>query len=433
MGPFEASTVMKQFKRTFDEASLNELGKATRLCRREREVTPYRLMLALIESFATTRLESIADIHRAFNALCDRQVQYKPFHNQLRKAGFPKFMRLMLTRLLNELACEVLQFAPHSPFARLAHIRMQDGTSFALKSALAGTFPGRFTTISPAAVELHANFDLLSERLNRVQLSADSAGERQFLPAPEEVAGGLLLADRGYACKGYWQAVDRAGGFFIVRAKSNLNPLIIRAVGPDGHEIEAFRNQRLKAVKAHLSKYDCLDITVCLDGDGEPFQCRLVVHPNLRADDAPRYLLTNLAPETFSPEHVSDGYRLRWQVELLFKEWKSHANLRAFDTANPNIAEGLIWASLCAATLKRYCAHVTQRIAKVAMSTRIVAKCIHHVLCNVLYDLMHNQQQLLTTLEKAIAYLSANAQRAHPKRDRKSGRCKLGLAHVYVA
>ena len=105
MGQIEANTVSRQFKRTFDESSVNELGKATRLCQREREATPYRLMLTLIESFASGTVDSIADIHRAFNALCERQVCYKPFHSQLSKRGFPSFVRLMLSRLLNELAC----------------------------------------------------------------------------------------------------------------------------------------------------------------------------------------------------------------------------------------------------------------------------------------------------------------------------------------
>ncbi len=108
------NTVAKQFKQTINENSLNELGKATRLYQLEREATSYRLMLTLIESFAVGRLDSIADIHRSFNALCDRQVQYKPIHNQLSKAGFPHFVRHMLTRLLNELACEVLRFSPDS-------------------------------------------------------------------------------------------------------------------------------------------------------------------------------------------------------------------------------------------------------------------------------------------------------------------------------
>jgi hypothetical protein len=119
-------------------------------------------------------------------------------------------------------------------------------------------------------------------------------------------------------------------------------------------------------------------------------------------------------------------------VELLFKEWKSHANLRAFDTANSNIAEGLIWASLCAAILKRYCAHMTERITRVAISTRTVAKCVHHVLHDVLYDLMHQPQRLQASIQRAIEFLSKNARRAHPKRDQISGPLKLGLVHVYA-
>ena len=375
---------------------------------------------------------AIADIHRAFNALCGRHVQYKPFHNQLSKPGFATFVRLMLSRLLNELACDVLRFSAHSPFAGFEHIRIQDGTSFALKSALSDVFPGRFTTISPAAVELHVDLDLMSEMVNRVVLSADSAAERQFLPEPHEVAGGLLLGDRGYYGMPYLSTVDQAGGFFIVRGKSDINPLILEAIGPDGREVKAFRNQRLKAVKSRLSKYDCLDMTVRFNTRPGTFECRLVIHPNLCEEGMPRYLVTNLDRESFTPEQVSDGYRLRWQVELLFKEWKSHGNLRAFDTANPHIAEGLIWASLCAATVKRYCAHMTQRITRVAISTRIVAKCIRHVLGDVLYDLMHRPRRLHTSVHRAIDYLSRNARRAHPKRDQKSGRLKLGLVHVYA-
>lgn len=437
MGQIDASTVVAQFKSTFGESSLNELGKATRLCRRERDATPYRLMLSLIEAFASGTVDTIADIHRTFNALCGSQMRYKPFHNQLAKPGFASFVRLMFTRVLNELACDVLRFTPESPFARFTHIRIQDGTSFALKPTLAEIFPGRFTTISPAAVELHVDFDLMSEVANRVVLSADSAAEREFLPEPQAVAGGLLLGDRGYYGQAYLGSVDRAGGHFIVRGKINLNPLILKATGPDGKEIERFHGQPLKSVKKHLLQYEWVDLDVFFKGRGkgdervEPFYCRLIVHPHLRNDAIPRYLVTNLEREHFTVDHVSDGYRLRWQVELLFKEWKSHANLHGFDTSNPHIAEGLIWASLCAAAVKRYCAHMTQRIARVAISTQVVAKCMRHVLPDILHDLMHRPRNLRTSIERAIEYLSRNARRAHPKRDRRTGRLKLGLVHVY--
>jgi len=64
-------------------------------------------------------------------------------------------------------------------------------------------------------------------------------------------------------------------------------------------------------------------------------------------------LCTNLPRTPFSLDLVARLYRFRWQIELVFKDWKSYANLHKFDTANEHIAAGLIWASLCAAVLQR--------------------------------------------------------------------------------
>jgi len=430
MERIKANTITRQFKRTFGQETLNELGRISRFCRRERTVTPFRLALSLIETFATGSARCIADIQRGFNALCETDVQYKPFHNQLAKRQFPEFVRLLLSRLLNELACDVLRFTPDSPFARFKQISIQDGTSFAVKSTLADTYPGRFTTTNPAAVELHVNLDLLSEVMNAVVLTPDTSAEAQFLPEVDALAGGLLLGDRGYFGKDYLHRLDRAGGHFIVRGTASMDPFVLHAVGPGGREIKRFRNKRLKDVAHLLSRYEFVDMQVRYGTTEQAFASRLLAHWNTR-DDVPRYLVTNLDPDTFSAEQISDAYRLRWQVELLFKEWKSHANLRAFDTGNKHIAEGLIWAALCTAVLKRYCAHMTQRIASVAISTQRVAKCIHHVLTDVLRALMHKPQKLTPAVVRAIDYLSKNARRAHPKRERTVGRLKLGLQHVY--
>jgi IS4 transposase len=67
------------------------------------------------------------------------------------------------------------------------------------------------------------------------------------------------------------------------------------------------------------------------------------------------------------------GDKLRWQGELLFKEWKSAANLHKFDTEKETIAEALIWASLLASALKRFLAHVAERLLAVVLSPRKAA------------------------------------------------------------
>ena len=52
--------------------------------------------------------------------------------------------------------------------------------SFAVVDALQDTFPGRFTTVSPAAVELHATMSLFHDQAIHVHLAPDADGERQF-------------------------------------------------------------------------------------------------------------------------------------------------------------------------------------------------------------------------------------------------------------
>ena len=58
-----------KFKKFFSQGSLNELGKAVNLSKREREITPHKLAVSLITILADHKIKSIADIHRGFNKM----------------------------------------------------------------------------------------------------------------------------------------------------------------------------------------------------------------------------------------------------------------------------------------------------------------------------------------------------------------------------
>src|SRR5439155_5225127 len=114
-------------------------------------------------------------------------------------------------------------------------------------------------------------------------------------------------------------------------------------------------------------------------------------------------------------------------------EWKSFANLHEFASANPYLVEGLIWASLCAAALKRSLAHAAQRAGRgVAISTQTAAMCGVHILLDLLECALHGFRGLKTILEQIFFYLRNNAARAHPKRDRLKGRMRFGIDYVGV-
>ena len=431
MEQHDLMAVTRQFKQVFSESRLNEMGKTLGFCQRQRQVTSYRLVLSLLNSLSLGKVKTLADLQRGFNALCERNIQYKPFHNQLSKRQFPVYMRRLCEWLMTQLAGEVLRVATDSPYARFERIVIHDGTSFGMKSGLASVFPGRFTALKPSAVELHVSYELLSESLEQVTLTADSEAEVHHVPEPKSLSGGLLLADRMFFMRAYLSEVVSQGGDFLVKARGTLNPIIREAYRSDGKRIKTWTGKTLKQVRQGLRRYQPLDLLVSWPLSEGSLEARLIISWD-EQNHCPRYLVTSLSREQFSLMQVIDGYRLRWQIELLFKEWKSYANLHAYDTNNPYIAEGLIWASLCAALLKRYCAHTTQRLFAVPISTQKVAMSMQHIVMDMLYALLHAPTTLMHMIERGLCYLAGNAQRAHPKRDKCKGRLKLGLQPAFM-
>lgn len=427
----QLSMVADKFQWVFSEPLLNTCGTDAKFCRRLRTITPFRLGLALTATCASQRVETLADFHRGFNALFDTTVTYKAFYNQLAKARFATFMGTMASRLIGEMTLKVLGFAKGRAFAEFRHIVIQDGSSFAIHDALREVFPGRFKVVKPAAVELHTTMDLLCDAPTTVVLTPDTASEQTFLPEPAALRDSLLLADRGYLDLHYMRRVHEAGGFFIIRAKAGMNPQVVEAWREDGSRLRSLRNKPLKVIHAKLPKRQRVELVVEWQMEAHPLRLRLLISWNRQTKEF-CYLLTNLPATRYHLDMIYRAYKWRWQVELLFKEWKSYANLHAFDTENAAIVEGLIWTAIAAAALKRFLAYMTQLLAEVPMSTRKVAMCAVHVLGDIVRALQSGDVPgLYAALEAAVTYLACHAQRAHPARDRHRGRAQLGLEPLF--
>ena len=425
----ELTKVRDTLARALSVDDINQLGRETGQAKRLRTVTPHRLFLAVVSALASLQIESLADLLRAFNYQNGVQVAYKAFYNRLARDGFALFMRGMFARLVERLTLQTLMPEGQTAVARFKDIVIQDGSSFALKKQLRGVFPGRFTTIEPAAVEVHATYSGFADEVSAVQIAPDSDPERPFLPDPATLKDRLLLADRGYPSVPYFEAVRDQGGAFIIRLTRSYDPWV-RAAWIDGRRGAVSKRIRLSRFLAQHAGRE-MDLDVEFERGRRVVGFRVVVVPG--RDKAMTRLCTNLPRTPFSMNLVARLYRFRWQIELCFKEWKSYANQHQFDTANAHIAEGLIWASLCAAILKRFLAHAAQRVGDgVAVSTRRVAMCARHILDELVMALLLDTG-LLAALRRGLAYLLENARRANVPRDRRTGRLRAGLAMVGLA
>jgi hypothetical protein len=238
--------------------------------------------------------------------------------------------------------------------ARFNGVYLHDSTQLALLAELAQVWRGNGGKDSGAALKLQVQWEWLSGQITRLDLQAgrtpDNAAPAQALPLP---AGALRLADLGYFRLETLAETAEAGAYFLTRFKSGT--LVFDTTG-DPLDL-------LRWLKA--SDEGVRDIPVRL-GARQRLACRLIavrVPPDVaaarrrklrraaqvkgQAVSAERLaladwtlLLTNVPVEKLNAEEAVVVATVRWQMELLFKLWKSEGRLATSRS-------GQAWRQLC--------------------------------------------------------------------------------------
>ena len=342
-------SVKQQITKFFIPEVLNQQAKSIGFMKRIRAIKLLELITSIVAALSKSNVKSINEILRQFNGMRlseDEFVAYKPFHNQLAKEAFPEFMKLIAKQAMVSLLPDE-QEVPER-LKQFKQVILHDGSSLTVHPELASIYKGRFTKNAPAAIECHLSMSLFERKIIRMDIDADSVSEHDYLPAAHTLRGSLFLADSGYVNTPYFAELDANDASYIVKGKCNLNPTIIKAYNGKGKALKRPVGKKLKEVSQKQNSQKIMDFDV----EWGNYKCRLI-RCWVASEEKFVIWLTNLPRADFSADEVTMLYRVRWQVELLFKELKSHNNLQKFNTQKQPIVEGLIWASILTLILKR--------------------------------------------------------------------------------
>lgn len=212
---------------------------------------------------------------------------------------------------------------------------------------------------------LHLTYDL-SGGVDDFELTDNCGAERlsRFEWQPDDIA----LGDRYYARPGEVAAVLDSGADLVVRIGWNS----LRLLTPEGKSFDLFAALDKVKNKA-ISRTVLVDTR---DPERPDLKLRLIIAPlppqkaeiarkkviaralkvgkkvdprSLRA--AEFVLVLTSLPEKHTPEAILQLYRLRWQIELLFKRFKSLLGLGELPAKEPNLARSWIFAKMILALL----------------------------------------------------------------------------------
>jgi hypothetical protein len=263
-------------------------------------------------------------------------------------------MEEMLQRQLHALAEKSQDRELGGRLRDFADILIPDGCAFKLAQCLSGVYAGTGTA---SELKLHAVYSVKANGAIQVTPTAGAVHDSDGFWPESWVPGALYLWDLGYQNNGRFVDAALAGAHVLQRLKSDANPIVLASYGPTGHRRAIAMDDATPARLSDACEFELVhsnpivELDVKLTDEARSTVARVVCVPHQGED---RYYLTTLPRDVFSAHDIAELYRLRWEVELLFRDWKGAMRLdEVRRLSHPLSLRAAVTASLLAAVLAR--------------------------------------------------------------------------------
>jgi hypothetical protein len=344
-----ASAVERELLRAFSPEVMDDLRARTRYNPRQRVITALRLTLTVVEAFLVGQTLSFASLRAIFTRRY-QGVWSCPFQLRLKQPEAVAFFREALRHLVGSVVATAgIQL--EGALAKFADVRLIDGTGQRVpprgRKNLPACTEGRAGTKWVMGYSIKTG--LLEEGICGAETSAEIPLWHQLVPSLTR--GVLYVLDLGFFERQLFIDALAAGAYVIMRLKSNVK---VRVVGHlyDRTFVElpgwSLSSYLKSAPRARGTLFD-LDV---IWGVGKNAVSLRLVGFAHKANNI-RWYLTTVRRDQLSARQVVEAYRLRWLIELLFREIKQATDFGRSFTANPHAVQALTYGAMIAHVLVR--------------------------------------------------------------------------------
>ncbi|MBZ9689868.1 IS4 family transposase [Clostridium estertheticum] len=235
-------------------------------------------------------------------------------------------------------------------------IRILDSTAFQVPESYKDIYPGSGGCSQPSGVKIQLEYELKSGNLVNVEVGAGSGSDNTFGSKIRDTvkAGDLILRDLGYFSFEDFLDVEKREAFYISRLKPNI------AVYIENDNIEYYKNGAprksslfkriyISDIMKQMKDGERYEIKDAYVGKEKTLKTRIILYKLTKeqlekrsekcaknakkkgiekSDNTIELLgisiyITNIEEAVLSAEQVHEFYSLRWQIEIVFKTWKS--------------------------------------------------------------------------------------------------------------
>lgn len=320
--------------------------------------------------------------------------------------------------------------------ARFNGVYIQDCSTISLPNALADEWPGCGGTgaSGQAAIKLGARLDLLAGQLGGPHLASGRTHDRSVPHASDALPPqSLWMADLSFVTLARLRTIAADGGYWLTRIKAQTH--IETEDGQRWEQASLLAAQETDRIELAVRLGKTARIPARLVALRVPEEVAAQRRERLRADAArkrPRHpapvsaerlalaawsiYVTNAPATLLSLAEALVLVRARWQIELLFKLWKSHAQIDTVRSLQPQRILCEILAKLIGVVIQHWLI-LTAAWGDPARSLVKLAQVVRKHVQTIATSLAVREQLIatLTTLQRCLTVGTRMNQRAtHP-------------------
>ncbi|MBE4941331.1 IS4 family transposase [Bacillus thuringiensis] len=265
------------------------------------------------------------------------------------------FLQQILAKLLNQKLASSVSFS--SPYtSAFKRIRILDSTAFQLPNSFSSVYPGAGGCSHTAGLKIQLEYDLLSGQFLHIHTGPGKQHDRTYgsLCVPTVKENDLCIRDLGYFHLKDLQNIQDKKAYYISRIKSNTR-IYQKNPNPDYYQNGKLKKKTeykqidMEALMISLQPGQTYEISDAYVGMIDKVPARVIVHRLTEEQQQKRLqnqtvrekkkgmkysarskrlsginvYMTNTSTDIVPMGQVHDWYSLHWQIEILFKTWKS--------------------------------------------------------------------------------------------------------------
>jgi hypothetical protein len=420
----------------FSSDDIEAAARRTGFVKRASKLTG-KLFLALVTfgawSDATTTLAQLA----AKVTQLDEQVEVSPeaIHQRMHQRALA-FLQDMVRQALAKVQ-SVETVCDDGLFTAFTKVYLADSTGFGLPDSLHELFPGSGGSAAKAGAKIQAVWDYKNSVFGHFVLTPWNIPDQKYIDHVVALAhkGVLFLFDLGYFKIQALARLATAGAYFLTRLNHQTTLFVQSASGMQHVEL----TQMLQTVEGHLIERDIFIGAKAL----VPSRLVAVRMPEAIVNERRRIAKKKAKKKGYTPSRahlnlltwnlfisnvpsiiwktatVVKAYPIRWQIELIFKSWKSYLHLASINTKKADTTLCYLYGRMLLIVLNyALCPHIRHHLWLKKKRELSVLKLVRHF--QALADRwMHAIFQSAFVLRRFLQRACATAERLVAKESRK--------------